>query len=126
MEITGVIDRFEEGYAVIVFDDGQQLDWPRDRLPASIKSGQAVKLAVQPGSDFQAAAQPAESWAGNQRGPHITLPDGQTFNLPETELTTAAATTETPVSLSLAPDEAETKARRARVKSLLDDIFGKE
>jgi hypothetical protein len=125
MEISGVIDRFEGEYAVIVFDDEQQLDWPRDRLPASVRPGQTVNLTVQPTDELQAAGQPEGGWSGQQHGGKITMADGQTLTLPTSEIS-AAAETETAVTMLVEADEAATQARQARVKSLLDDIFNQK
>jgi hypothetical protein len=30
--LCGVIDRYEDDHAVLVFDDGQRLLWPREQL----------------------------------------------------------------------------------------------
>lgn len=44
--IKGVVDRFENGNAVIETEDGQRILWPRKDLPDSIKikEGEVVKL----------------------------------------------------------------------------------
>lgn len=44
--LRGVIDRYEGDYAVLVFDDGQRLLWPREQLPADVKDGVAVAIAL--------------------------------------------------------------------------------
>ncbi len=44
--LHGVIDRCEGDYAVLVFDDGQRLLWPRKQLPVGAKEGVAVTIAL--------------------------------------------------------------------------------
>jgi hypothetical protein len=44
--LRGVIDRYEGDYAALVFDDGQRLLWPREQLPAEVKEGVAVAIAL--------------------------------------------------------------------------------
>lgn len=44
--LRGVIDRYEGDYAVLVFDDGQRLLWPREQLPAGAREGVAVVVAL--------------------------------------------------------------------------------
>ena len=44
--IQGIIDRFEENQAVIRTDDGFSIIWPKEKLDAEAKEGDAVKLAV--------------------------------------------------------------------------------
>lgn len=44
--LRGVVDRYEGDYAVLVFDDGQKLLWPRDQLPAEAREGVAVAIAL--------------------------------------------------------------------------------
>jgi len=44
--LRGVVDRYEGGYAVLVFDDGQRLLWPREKLPAEAREGVAVAIAL--------------------------------------------------------------------------------
>jgi len=154
-----VIDRFEGDYAVVAFDDGQQLDWPRSGLPAAVQPGVAVVVrlapagAVEPGPGAdaeagspaagqteagsqaagqtaagQAAGQTAAGWQGevtahpSGSGWLVQLAGGQQLHWPHaSEL---AASPGAPVSLQLTPDLEDTHARRRRVTSLLDDIFG--
>jgi hypothetical protein len=44
--LRGVIDRYEGDYAVLVFDDGQKLLWPRGQLPTGFREGVAIAIAL--------------------------------------------------------------------------------
>ena len=44
--LRGVVDRYEGDYAVLVFDDGQRLLWPRGQLPVWAREGVAVTIAL--------------------------------------------------------------------------------
>jgi hypothetical protein len=44
--LHGVVDRYEGDYAVLTFDDGQRLLWPREQLPARAREGLAVVVAL--------------------------------------------------------------------------------
>jgi len=44
--LRGAVDRYEGDYAVLVFDDGQRLLWPREQLPAGTREGTAVAIAL--------------------------------------------------------------------------------
>ncbi|MEK7211487.1 MAG: DUF3006 domain-containing protein [Patescibacteria group bacterium] len=44
--LEGVIDRFEEEYAVIKLDDGQTLDWPISNLSEGLGEGDSVKIWI--------------------------------------------------------------------------------
>jgi hypothetical protein len=44
--LRGVVDRYEGDYAVLVFDDGQRLLWPREQLPAEARESVAVAVAL--------------------------------------------------------------------------------
>jgi hypothetical protein len=44
--LRGVVDRHEGDCAVLVFDDGQRLLWPREQLPAGAREGVAVTIAL--------------------------------------------------------------------------------
>lgn len=46
LALRGVVDRYEGNYAVLVFDDGQRLLWPREQLPAGAREGVAVAIAL--------------------------------------------------------------------------------
>ncbi len=41
---TATVDRLEGEWAVLVFDDGQSLRWPKKNLPADMKEGERVGL----------------------------------------------------------------------------------
>jgi hypothetical protein len=44
--LRGVVDRCEGDCAVLAFDDGQRLLWPREQLPAGAREGVAVTIAL--------------------------------------------------------------------------------
>jgi hypothetical protein len=44
--LHGVVDRHEGDCAVLVFDDGQRLLWPREQLPAGARESVAVTIAL--------------------------------------------------------------------------------
>lgn len=44
--LRGVVDRYEGNYAVLVFDDGQRLLWPREKLPVGARESVAVVVAL--------------------------------------------------------------------------------
>ena len=44
--ISGVIDRFEGDLAIIKFDDGQEIHWPKNKIPQEYAKGSAIKLAI--------------------------------------------------------------------------------
>lgn len=105
-EMRGAIDRFEEEFAVIVFDDDQQLDVPRAQLPEGAGLGDVVVVRLGDG--------PLRGkWS---RGRRITLADGQSIKWP-------GKRGKGKVDLKLEVDTQDTAARRARVKSVLNDIF---
>jgi hypothetical protein len=131
--VRGVVDRFEGDYAVVVLDDGQQIDWPRSTLPASVQPGMAVALSLSPATgsrevegEDQVSAQAADDWKGvlAQEEGHwlVRLADGQVLQWPA-GLTTLAQS-DNQVVLQLVADAEDTEARRRRVTDLLDDIFG--
>ncbi|MCX6806632.1 MAG: DUF3006 domain-containing protein [Candidatus Berkelbacteria bacterium] len=41
-----IVDRFEGEYAVLIFDDGKKIDWPKDKLPKNIKEGSVVWFSL--------------------------------------------------------------------------------
>jgi len=129
--VRGVIDRFEGDYAVLVLDDGQQLDWPRSTLPTDAQPGVAVALSLSPipqaGEGEAAEAPQAESgWQGELalEADHwvVRLTDGQELRWPTPAALEAQAGGT--VRLQLQVDLEDTQARRQRVRDLLDDIFG--
>lgn len=44
--LRGVVDRYEGDYAVLVLDDGQRLLWPSEQLPAGLREGVAIAIAL--------------------------------------------------------------------------------
>lgn len=44
--ISVTLDRFEASYAVIKTDDGQEILWPAQKLPADVKEGDVLKLRL--------------------------------------------------------------------------------
>jgi uncharacterized protein YbdZ (MbtH family) len=44
--LRSIVDRYEGDYAVLVFDDGQRLLWPREQLPAGARESVAVAVAL--------------------------------------------------------------------------------
>jgi hypothetical protein len=133
----GVVDRFEGEYAVVILDDGQQLDWPRAALPPEVRPGVAVVLnvtaqaEVRPGAlGEEAQAGAAQGWAGElvdePGGWVIRLPDGQALDWKPQPGILSETPAEQPVMLRLEADAEDTAARRRRVAGLLDDIFGSQ
>jgi hypothetical protein len=44
--LRGIVDRYEGDYAVLIFDDGQRLLWPREQLPAGATESVAIAIAL--------------------------------------------------------------------------------
>ena len=44
--IKATIDRFEGNFAVLSLEDGQKLNWPKDKLPKDMKEGVVVWLNI--------------------------------------------------------------------------------
>jgi hypothetical protein len=44
--LHGIVDRCEGNYAVLAFDDGQRLLWPREQLPTGAREGVAVAIVL--------------------------------------------------------------------------------
>lgn len=126
--LRGVVDSLEEDWAIVVLDDGQRLDWPRENLPPEVRAGMAVVLDVT-SAQVTATAVTGGVWVGKvgrrkkatvqAAGVPIRLGD-QTLHWPEKGALKAGQS----VAVCLAVDDADTAARRQRVRSLLDDIFG--
>lgn len=118
-EMRGAIDRFEGDLAVIVFDDDQRLDCPRQYLPVEAKAGDAVVVTL---------AEPDERrWSGEWNTPAekaetasntFTLSDGQVIRWP-------GETGSGPLSIAIEIDADDTAARKERVRNLVNDIFRK-
>ncbi len=47
MKITLSIDRYEGDLAVLVTEDGRQIEFPRDLLPEGAKAGEMLSLALE-------------------------------------------------------------------------------
>ncbi len=126
--LRGVVDGLEGDWAVVVLDDGQRLDWPRKNLPPDVREGMAVTLDVVP-NQATATAVADGVWVGKvgrrkkaaaqALGVPIRLGD-QTLHWSEKVALKAGQA----VAVRMAVDEADTTARRKRVRRLLDDIFG--
>ncbi|MCS7260530.1 MAG: DUF3006 domain-containing protein [Anaerolineae bacterium] len=136
--LRGVIDRFEGDVAVIVLDDGQQLLWPRAALPRLARPGTAVGLYLVPPPSPIAAeeAQPVEPAPSHGIAAELpatvldnaaagawplALPDGSVLRWP---VGSALLAPKQPVWVRLVVDLEDTIARRKRVQSLLDELFG--
>ncbi len=44
--IKGIIDRIEEGTAVLSLDNGQIINWPLEKMPADCVEGTAVIISI--------------------------------------------------------------------------------
>lgn len=106
-ELRGAIDRFEEHLAVIVFDDGQQVDLPRADLPFGAQAGDAVIARICPDGPWHGVWHP---------GGAFVLDGGQALQWP-------AGPDAGEGWLRLEIDDEDTAIRRRRVKGLLDDLF---
>lgn len=107
-ELRGAIDRFEGDLAVVVFDDGQQLDLPRAGLPAEARPGDVVVARVRAAGMWHGA------W---QAGGVFVLDDNQALDWPRGPESGEGW-------LVLEIDAKDTAARRKRIRGLLDDLFG--
>lgn len=136
--MRGVIDRFEGALAVIVLDDAQQLLWPRMALPAVAQPGTAVRLylVLLPPSITTEETHPMEQASSNGSTAELparvqydaasdqwqlTLADGSVLRWPAES---ALREAEQLARLRLVVDLEDTVARRKRVQSLLDELFG--
>lgn len=52
--LEGTIDRFEGAIAVIILNDGQQINWPKAQLADDILPGQIVKIYLSPDEESTA------------------------------------------------------------------------
>lgn len=43
--LRATVDSFEENLVVLLFDDGEKVVWPKDKLPYDVKEGQIVWLS---------------------------------------------------------------------------------
>ena len=44
--LEGIIDRFEDDKAVIIFQDKQEIFWPKKKLPPYLKEGDIIKIKI--------------------------------------------------------------------------------
>lgn len=44
--IKGKIEKIEGKNALLIFDDGQTLTWPIEKLPAEVIAGSAIKIFI--------------------------------------------------------------------------------
>jgi len=122
--LHGVIDSLEEEWAVVVLDDGQRLDWPRERLPVGTRSGVAVVLNLE--TVELSTADVRGVWPGViglQVQPdriQVRLGD-QCLHWPAAPFKTLAVGEAVAVRMTV--DEGDTARRRKHVQSLIDDLF---
>ncbi|HSD83075.1 MAG TPA: DUF3006 domain-containing protein [Anaerolineae bacterium] len=109
-ELRGAIDQIEGDVVVVVFDNGQRLDWPRRFVPEGAKPGDAVIVKVVPADDAH--------WSGQAETGQITLGE-QALQWP-------GQIDDGPRALSIEVDAEDTAARKERVRGLVDDIFKKK
>lgn len=55
--IKAVIDRFEGTWAVLVFDDGQILNWSIKNLPNGLQEGAVLRFTISVDSDEESERQ---------------------------------------------------------------------
>lgn len=46
MDITVTIDRFEGDMAVLITQDKQAINWPKDKLPRATKEGTVLEINI--------------------------------------------------------------------------------
>ncbi len=46
MDITVTIDRFEGDKAVLITNDKQAINWPKDKLPQTAKEGTVLEINI--------------------------------------------------------------------------------
>jgi hypothetical protein len=122
----GVIDGLEEGWARIALDDGQRLDWPRDRLPREASEGMVVELTAH-GPDVLRALPEEGTWEGIVEASERDL-------CPQTAVRLGGQRLLWPTIEGLVPDERvvvrmeldpeATERRRKQVEDLINDLFG--
>ncbi|MBN1937312.1 MAG: DUF3006 domain-containing protein [Anaerolineae bacterium] len=134
--LRGAIDSLEGAWAIVVLDDGQRIDWPRERLPAGAGPGAVVVLNLETG-DLSAAGVDGV-WEGIV-GLKIELEGVLDVRLGNQFLTWpavhAVAEGQSPseeralsmgqaVAVRMQVDADDTGRRRKQVQSLVDDLFG--
>lgn len=123
---AGAIDSLEEEWALIALDDGQRLDWPRDRLPPGAKEGMVVELSLrEPGAS---SALPEEgTWEGAVEAEGQTLHPQATVRLGTQHLRWPGAErylSGQPVVVCMQVDREATDRRRKEIEDLVNDLFG--
>lgn len=124
--LCGVIDSLEGDWALIALDDGQRLDWPRDRLPAQSLAGMAVVIDLR--DAVEVAAQEGEgTWEGvvgvqtQERKSRTVIQLGdQSLIWPAGKGLSYGKR----VVVRMQTDADDTERRRRQVQSLVDDLFG--
>lgn len=126
----GAIDSLEREWALVALDDGQRLDWPRDRLPPDAKEGMVVELLLRE-PDTRGALPDEGTWEGivgveaeaeaKALPPHAVVRFGtQRLRWPGAERFAA----DQPVVVSMQVDPDATDQRRREIENLIDDLFG--
>jgi len=122
----GVIDSLERHWALVVLDDGQRLDWPRDRLPPDASEGMVVELSLH--ELGASGALPEEGiWEGTVETEAQALCSQATVRLGSQRLRWPAAgrfAPDEPVIVRMQVDPDATDQRRRQVEDLVNDLFG--
>jgi hypothetical protein len=122
----GVIDSLEEGWALIALDDGQRLDWPRDRLPRDASAGMVVELTLHP-PDVPGVLPEEGAWEGSVEALERGLCLQTAVRLGKQALHWPAMGRFVPderVIVRMELDPEATDRRRKQVEDLVDDLFG--
>jgi hypothetical protein len=123
----GVIDDLEEGWARIALDDGQRLDWPRDRLPHEARAGMVVELTAHEPGTRDALPEQEGTWEGTVEALERDLCSQMVIRLGGQRLrwpTTRGLAPDEPVVVRMALDPEATERRRKQVEDLVNDLFG--
>jgi hypothetical protein len=122
----GVIDSLERHWALVVLDDGQRLDWPRDRLPSDASEGMVVELSLH--EPVASGAPPEEGiWEGTVEAEAQALCSQATVRLGSQRLhwpATGRFVPDQPVIVRMQVDPDATDQRRRHVEDLVNDLFG--
>jgi hypothetical protein len=131
--LRGVIDSLEDDWALIVLDDEQRLDWPRERLPADLSSGMAITLNLK---EVKEKAQEAADVQAQERGGKwegVIAVRGQageqrlSVQLGEQCLIWPSASgfsSGDAVVVWMKGDAGDTERRFQQIRDLVDDLFG--
>ena len=124
----GAIDSLEREWALVALDDGQRLNWPRDRLPPDAKEGMVVELSLcEPGAS--GALPEAGTWQGitateieaqTLTPQAVVLFGKQRLRWPGAEQFAA----DQPVAVRMQVDADATDQRRSEIENLINDLFG--